>query len=60
MILRAKSGSLSTEQEAFRDLCAPHGIWGLARSVEDVAALLTGWGVKLRPMVWEGEDGASF
>lgn len=46
--VKAPEGSLSPDQRAFRDRCAPHGIWALARSIEDVARALTGWGVKLR------------
>lgn len=45
--LKAGSG-LSPEQREFRDRCAPHGIWALARSIDDVEAALRGWGVKLR------------
>jgi hypothetical protein len=47
--IELKAGaSLSLEQRAFRDRCEPHGIWALARSVDEVAATLTGWGVRLK------------
>jgi len=46
--LKTPTGSLSPEQRAFRDRCAPHGIFALCRSVDDVEAALRGWGVKLR------------
>ena len=41
--------SLSPEQRAFREIMAPHELWALCRSVEDVTAALHGWGVALRP-----------
>jgi hypothetical protein len=46
--LKSAVGSLSPEQRAFRDRCAPHGIFALCRSLEEVEATLRGWGVKLR------------
>lgn len=53
--LKAKA-SLSPEQRAFRDRCAPFGIWALCRSPEAVAATLTGWGVPLRPDPFAGVE----
>lgn len=47
--IEMKAGAaLSPEQRAFRDRCAPHGIFAVCRSVEEVDAALRGWGVKLR------------
>lgn len=46
--LKAPEGSLRPEQRAFRDRCAPHGIWAVCRSVEEVEATLRGWGARLR------------
>lgn len=48
--IKTATGSLSPEQRSFRDKCQATGcdIWALARSVEDVAAAFTRWGVRLR------------
>ncbi len=47
--IELKAGaSLSPEQRDFRDRCAAHDIWALARSIDDVATALTRWGAKLR------------
>jgi hypothetical protein len=47
--LKTDVGSLSPEQRAFRDRCAaaPADMWALCRSIEDVAVVLTRWGVRL-------------
>ncbi len=47
--IELKSGaSLSDEQKAFRRHCeaSGHDIWALARSVEDVEAILLRWGIE--------------
>lgn len=47
--IELKAGaSLSPEQREFRDAAAPHGIWAVCRSVDEVEATLRGWGVKMR------------
>jgi hypothetical protein len=47
--IELKAGaSLSPEQREFRDRCAPHRIFALCRSVDEVADTLRAWGVKLR------------
>ena len=40
--------TLSPEQRAFRDHAKPLGLWALARSVDDVADAISGWGVEMR------------
>lgn len=52
--LKTATGSLSPEQRAFRDRCEPHGIFALCRSVDDVAATLRRWGVRLRAHPFDG------
>ena len=47
--IELKAGaSLSAEQREFRDACAPHGIFAVCRSVDEVAAQLRTWGAPLR------------
>lgn len=48
--LKAPKGSLTPEQQAFRDLCSKSGrdIFAVCRSVEEVDATLRGWGASLR------------
>jgi hypothetical protein len=47
--IELKAGaSLSPEQKDFRDRCAPHGIFAVCRSVDEVATVLRGWGAPLR------------
>lgn len=47
--IELKAGSsLRPEQKDFRDRCAPHNIWALCKSVEQVDATLRAWGVPLR------------
>lgn len=61
--LKTPTGSLSPEQRDFRDRCLrirpPVDIWALARSVEDVAAALAGWGVELRESMFHPEANAA-
>ena len=45
--LKAGAG-LSLEQRAFRDHAKPLGLWALARSVDDVADAISGWGITMR------------
>lgn len=45
---KTRPGRLSTEQETFRDDAQASGaLWALARSVDDVQTILTGWGLPL-------------
>jgi hypothetical protein len=46
--LKAPDGSLSAEQREFRDFARPHSIWAVCRSIDQVAAALSGWGARLR------------
>jgi hypothetical protein len=46
--LKSSVGSLSPEQRVFRDRCAPHGIFAVCRTLDEVEAALRGWGLKLR------------
>lgn len=46
--LKSDSGTLTPEQKAFRERCAPHGIFAVCRSVDEVATALRGWGAVLR------------
>lgn len=48
--LKTPVGSLTPEQRDFRDRCAPHGIFGVARSVDDVELILSGWGADLKAL----------
>lgn len=59
--LKTETGSLSAEQRAFRDRCAPHGIFAVCRSVEAVEATLRGWGAPLRnhPFASEAQPDAA-
>ena len=50
---KAGTGSLTTEQRAFRDFVAPTGNWKLARSVEDVRLFLLSRGVQIRSHPYE-------
>lgn len=47
--IELKAGaSLSREQREFRDRCAPHGIFAVCRSVDEVEATLRGWGAEMK------------
>ena len=48
--LKTRTGSLTPEQRAFRDLCTASGrdIHAVCRSLEEVDATLRGWGLALR------------
>lgn len=51
--LKADAGKLSSEQVAFRDECVfgRRENWFLCRSVDEVAATVTSWGIALKPEV---------
>jgi hypothetical protein len=48
--LKAPDGNLSREQRAFRDHCLTSGrdIWGRAKTLDEVEAILLRWGIDLK------------
>lgn len=49
--LKTETGSLQPEQREFRDRCKASGrdIWAMCRSLNEVIATLSAWGVALKP-----------